>query len=89
MTDTEKQGGKKRQIQLCIIGSLSPNRNYVMKMTVTWDVAPCSLVKLTDVSRVLAASNMKATMSKPRARKCGGNVWRDEFLSLMNSDNPC
>jgi hypothetical protein len=29
-------------------------------MTVFWDVAPCSLVKFTDVSEMLAASNIRA-----------------------------
>jgi hypothetical protein len=33
-----------------------------MKMAVFWVVAPCGMVKFTDVSEVLAASIMKATV---------------------------
>jgi hypothetical protein len=33
-----------------------------MKMTVFWDVAPCSLVKFTDVSEGFTASIIRATI---------------------------
>jgi hypothetical protein len=34
-----------------------------MKMTVFWDVAPCSMIKLTDVSEVLTAFIVRATVT--------------------------
>jgi hypothetical protein len=39
-----------------------------MKTTVFWDVAPCSLENITEVSEVLAVSIIRA-MSKPHAKK--------------------
>jgi hypothetical protein len=38
-----------------------------MKMTVFWDVAPCSLVKFTDVSEMLAASIIRAIQGSSEA----------------------
>jgi hypothetical protein len=36
--------------------------NVEMKMTVFWDVARCSLVEVTDVSEVLAASIIRTPL---------------------------
>jgi hypothetical protein len=33
----------------------------ILKVTVFWDVAPCSIVKITDVSEVLTASIVRAS----------------------------
>jgi hypothetical protein len=37
-------------------------RVEILKMSVFWDVARCSLVEFTDVSETLAASGTRATM---------------------------
>jgi hypothetical protein len=48
-----------------------------MKMAVFWVVAPCSLVKVTNVSDVLAASIIRAmTMEAARTSKTSVNFYQ-------------
>jgi hypothetical protein len=60
-----------------------------MKMTVFWDVAPFSLVEVTDVSEVLAASIIRVIVLKRRqtTRPQLRNIPEDS--NLQRSPHPC